>query len=692
MNDYKYIVSVIVPIYNSEAVLRACIDSLIQQKQFEDIEVILVDDGSEDESVSICNEYVNEYDNIRLIEQQNCGVSQARNAGMINAQGKYIMFLDSDDFWGKSTIYEVYSYFETVYDQVDVVTYPEEKRLNNEVQTSHFRYNYLTKTGIYDLNEDIYITQSRINVAIKNLDEKNLFDTNLKSAEDQEFLGRLLAPKMKIGFVKKGKYIYNQYAESVSAAEGYVFYFENVVDEYYGKMFGTYKNVPRYFQAMMLYDLNWKIRKDQIWPYHFDDVKFAEYKSKLIELLNRCDIDVILNHPALDYYHKLYLLRIRNEKVQVLAGRNGIRLYADNKLINETKEVDLVVCQVKTIDNRLKIVAHVKTPAFLFVEKPKVFALINETEEEMELFDSGASRYKSKIKTAQFWGFYFEKSVQDINKLGFEAEIDGLRYETKMYFMPQSNVYLEAGINTLFTANKCVKVNQKIFEISEVFNSNKIEMLNEQSRLNMKKAPELFETIKSVDIYRRKKIWLYYDCRGVDYDNGYYQFIHDFDMNDGILRFYIYNNDVLDEKLFSSKHERYVIKFGSAEHKKLYINADKIITAFAEKNNVCPFTPEKARYLNNWNSFEEVYLQHGILHASIPWKYTPEGLPVDKVVVSSEFEKKNFEEKYHFRKQDIIDTGMARFDHMDLNRKPGKVILLAPTWRNYLICPQVDNY
>lgn len=89
-------VSIIVPVYNVEMYLPQCIDSILAQS-YSNIEVILVDDGSTDSSLSICREYAERDERIRVYHQNNMGVSAARNTGISNARGEYIAFVDSDD-------------------------------------------------------------------------------------------------------------------------------------------------------------------------------------------------------------------------------------------------------------------------------------------------------------------------------------------------------------------------------------------------------------------------------------------------------------------------------------------------------------------------------------------------------------------------------------------------------------------
>lgn len=91
--------SIIVPVYNVAAYLRKCVDSLLNQSlSTSDYEIILVDDGSSDGSGSIADEYASRFNNVRVLHQENRGLSGARNAGILHAEGNYVQFVDSDDY------------------------------------------------------------------------------------------------------------------------------------------------------------------------------------------------------------------------------------------------------------------------------------------------------------------------------------------------------------------------------------------------------------------------------------------------------------------------------------------------------------------------------------------------------------------------------------------------------------------
>lgn len=98
------LISIIVPVYNVEVYLRRCVDSLLCQT-YSNLEIILVDDGSTDNSGSICDEYSYIDKRIRVIHKENGGLSSARNAGLEIANGEYIGFLDSDD-WARPEMFE----------------------------------------------------------------------------------------------------------------------------------------------------------------------------------------------------------------------------------------------------------------------------------------------------------------------------------------------------------------------------------------------------------------------------------------------------------------------------------------------------------------------------------------------------------------------------------------------------------
>jgi len=114
--------SVIIPVYNVEKYIKECLESLLNQS-FKEFELIVVDDGSTDNSLSICNEYAIKDKRIVVLHKQNGGVSSARNAALKIIRGDYVTFVDPDDFISLNTYYDNMNYM-LLHDDIDCVQYP----------------------------------------------------------------------------------------------------------------------------------------------------------------------------------------------------------------------------------------------------------------------------------------------------------------------------------------------------------------------------------------------------------------------------------------------------------------------------------------------------------------------------------------------------------------------------------------
>jgi len=135
------LISIIVPVYNVEKYLVTCLESLVNQTH-QNIEVILVDDGSTDRSRIICEEYAGGDSRIHLFHQINSGVSSARNLGLAKANGDYVVFVDSDDYVFSNyvkTLYELLSNH-----NVDIAMVGMNYELENKTQVANKNIKYAT--------------------------------------------------------------------------------------------------------------------------------------------------------------------------------------------------------------------------------------------------------------------------------------------------------------------------------------------------------------------------------------------------------------------------------------------------------------------------------------------------------------------------------------------------------------------
>ncbi|WP_155962280.1 glycosyltransferase family 2 protein [Streptococcus ruminantium] len=99
----KPMVSVVIPVYNAEKTIEKCLSSLMEQT-VKNFEIIAINDGSSDNSLSILNNWAKKYSNIRVVDQENCGVAKTRNLGITLAESEYVMFVDNDDYFREDYI------------------------------------------------------------------------------------------------------------------------------------------------------------------------------------------------------------------------------------------------------------------------------------------------------------------------------------------------------------------------------------------------------------------------------------------------------------------------------------------------------------------------------------------------------------------------------------------------------------
>lgn len=137
--------SIIVPVYNVEEYLSRAVQSLLEQT-FHDFEIILVDDGSSDRSASICDSLAAQHPHISVLHKNNGGLASARNMGLSVARGRYISFLDSDDWMERNTYEILYQHLQSR--QPDILNFGYQKRRNGEILA---REHAVFSEGLYDV-------------------------------------------------------------------------------------------------------------------------------------------------------------------------------------------------------------------------------------------------------------------------------------------------------------------------------------------------------------------------------------------------------------------------------------------------------------------------------------------------------------------------------------------------------------
>ena len=235
----KIKVSIIVPVYNVEEYLARCLDSLVNQS-LKDIEIIVVNDGSPDNSQKIIDNYCKKYKNIKSFIKENGGLSDARNFGIEKAQGEYIAFLDSDDYVTIDMYMEMYN---------------KAKSGNFDMVVCDLNYVYddkIIKASCNIKKDTNNIKDVMLNIypaAWNKIFKRNLMDKGIRFKkgvwfEDVEFIYRLLPYINTIGVVHK---TFNQYVQR----EGSI---TNTINKKLYHYIDNWNGIVEYYKKNNLYE------------------------------------------------------------------------------------------------------------------------------------------------------------------------------------------------------------------------------------------------------------------------------------------------------------------------------------------------------------------------------------------------------------------------------------------------------
>lgn len=282
----KPIISIIIPVYNVALYLRQCIQSITSQEG--NIEVILVDDGSPDESPSICDEYAQKDNRIHVIHKQNGGVSSARNAGLDTAQGEWIWFVDGDDYIADNVLKRIYQEIQK-YPHADLIQmgmnylYDDNRLVTQRIELiDNLKKNKFLLQHITYHNHRLLFKREII--------EKNQlrFTQGLRVAEDQEFqLKYMMLCKTPIQ-IPISAYIYRQ-------REGSATHDASTSNRIVNDTFTVLENLNRFINEKQISAEEWLHNRIQIM------IRSLLYAASQIHNLDKKGIKAKLNRLAIQY-------------------------------------------------------------------------------------------------------------------------------------------------------------------------------------------------------------------------------------------------------------------------------------------------------------------------------------------------------------------------------------------------------
>lgn len=293
-------ISIIVPIYKVEKYIKRCIDSIINQK-FMDFELILVDDGSPDKCGEICDEYALKDSRVKVIHKKNGGLSSARNAGLDIARGKYIGFVDSDDWINEEMYQTLYNLIQEYDCDIAECCY---KKVYDEkiIEKQRERYEVSILSNIKIL-ESMYVNNfAGSTISVNKLYRSSLFKNirfpEGKLNEDQFTTYKLYFNSRKVVSINREMYYYYQSDNSITRSEFSIKKLDAIE---------AIESSKRFFEENNLYDL--VLWNDTL--YSFVLIKYY------IILLENAEFDNKYRNSILEKFRGRFWLFIKNEHISI---------------------------------------------------------------------------------------------------------------------------------------------------------------------------------------------------------------------------------------------------------------------------------------------------------------------------------------------------------------------------------------
>lgn len=427
--SYPYDMTVIVPVYNAEEYLARCVASLDAQTMPQDcFEVVLVNDGSVDGSLALCQQLAQERSNYVVLSHENRGVSATRNVGMDAARGRYLMFLDPDDELSAPSIAHLVATFDQLGDQVDLVTYPlTYHEVERNYDHRHKRQVWLTRTGIYDLDEYPQIAKNNINVCVRNEGREGpRFDERLRLCEDQRFNTEILSSKAMLGYCFEAEYIYWRYKTGTAATRPLnEESFANVVGnyEYYAQLAQEHRHFARYAYALIVYDSSWRFRQDRLLPKGVNEEVRVASERRMYDVLAAVPFESWIESPYLSDTLRVYQMQrcSKLDMLEQIAYENDgtVLRFADGCDVKLDQPKVTIAWLMRRHDDVL-MRGYVYGPSFLLEEEPVLTVQVGEASIVVPLEPSVCDDERTGISITKAW--QFELSLPAMRGKGYDVE------------------------------------------------------------------------------------------------------------------------------------------------------------------------------------------------------------------------------------------------------------------------------
>ncbi|MGR6337109.1 bifunctional glycosyltransferase/CDP-glycerol:glycerophosphate glycerophosphotransferase [Priestia megaterium] len=732
----KYKVTVVIVNYNKEPYISQCIESVINQS-LQPIEIIIVDDGSTDNSGIISNRYAVAHPHVRYLTQENNGVSSARNKGLSYAQGEYVAFLDADDYVPADAYERLYK----AAVQSDADTAVGNFECFNEYRTWHLAYmkkvfaKGLPAVRHISTHKELHLTPSVSNKLFRRewlLNQKIVFQENLQIGED-------------LLFAQNALHLSNK---TVMCNYPVLHYRVNEEEQTLSK-----QTTLAFFEQLVLVQKELKQLYDSL---HRQNVLVHIEKRQLDFFLSS-----LFQKAAAFSKEQLHeLLIISHAFVHTLTEKNLLdQLDSKNRLLSQ------IIIQ-KDYERFVKFLSSFCKDSFtneLVQQDQKVYSkLVEEYPAYAPWLEIHSLQAEHRIEVIRLegsnltiGGYAFVKglSTEDIQKeLVFKSKMETkiisleneLRTDVSYLFAHNKINYHHAGFKTI-TINLVnllqngswnvflrLKAGGKTVDeplqviLAQLRNHAKPNMThnvevsasfsaNSQMSVRVKKVNFLEKCISKLtgikravrydmsflkkrdyhtfsaivlyklfnQLYRNKNIWLIGERKDTAQDNSYHLYTYIRTNHPHQNAYYVIDKNAEDYQRI--KHLGNIVHFNSLKHTFYLLVSQKTINSYSEASNMYTKAYKNiVKYYPEWQQNEKVFIQHGVIGVSrVNHVLHKNRMNYSQFVVSSPFEKKHIVKEFGYEDKEVVVTGLARWDALqDISK--GNEILVMPTWRNWI--------
>lgn len=674
--------SVIIAVYNSQNWIRECLDSLITQDIGfkENIEVIIVDNNSSDDSESIVKEYLKKYpDNFKYIRNdENKGPATARNIGLAHASGNYVNFLDSDDTISKNSFKNVLKFFKS-HENVDLVSIPIYFFENKE--GPHYLNQKFKNTCEVDLLENPqYYQLSAPSSFIKRTAVKDIEFPDIITSEDVVFVNEVLTNNPNMGLCCEARYNYRKRKENSSIINNSQLdkrYYTPRINDYFNylieKSLNKYGKVVEFIQNVIMYDISWmlKIRDiDEI----LNQNEMAEFKTSLENVLSYIDDNIIYSYEFLDEYQKINAFRLK---------------YGDcsHEIFSKLQPNTVFIDTYDIINDKLYVLANIPhindIDADVFINNQKIKTRkVNFPQRDMKYLDyiyckDYSFEFEVELSTKKTFDIEFKNKNQTLEidfsrPCNFSKVVGYAKTKEYLSVLNGSQIHIEHK-TTLKWAKQEIKA--------------LIHMLKERKQGYKVGIPFRLMYMAGYPFLKNKHIWFFMDRPEVADDNGMHLFRYAVDKDNDINKYFIIRKDSPDfEKM---KKIGKVIGFKSIKHRYLGLFVENIVTSQPDNEIIYPFWgsyPHLAGLLKSNN----VFLQHGIIKDDISSWLNKFNMNLSFFLTSARGEYESiFKNPYNYDEDVVQLLGLPRYDTLQ-NNEDKKQIIIMPSWRRNLTRKSAD--